>query len=279
MPIEFQFSSESTKVSQSFVSPTVYLDHWALRIFSDDLELQNRFVSILLHFKGTLLLSIYSFAEFARNDDIQHSIAAEKFLERLLPNIYFTDSALDKLDEQEQHETSNVRRFWPPADLPQLKLFAERAPNAPQGFTMQGFIRMARENYSVLEPVTKETLQEIRTGLELLRADPEYVKKARGSLPNSKRTRTKVIMAELMREFILDTKIRMSDNDLMDMLHAAISVNCCDYVLLDSAWTDRVSKITRRIKKSGDPMPIAKSYSRKNNGVLQFLDDLSAYKP
>ena len=133
------------RVRQSFISPTVYLDHWAMRLFSDDIILQDRLVTTLLARGGTLLLSSFSFVEFARDDDRRHSVAAEEFVERLLPNIYFTDFAFDKLDEQEQRESDNRHRFWPSADLPQLKLFAERARKAPLGFTMQGFITMARK--------------------------------------------------------------------------------------------------------------------------------------
>jgi hypothetical protein len=41
MPIEFIESPEGLKVSQSFDSPTVYLDHWAIRLFLDDRALQE----------------------------------------------------------------------------------------------------------------------------------------------------------------------------------------------------------------------------------------------
>jgi hypothetical protein len=44
MPIEFFDSPEGRKVRQSFDSPTVHLDHWAIRLFSDDRTLQDRFL-------------------------------------------------------------------------------------------------------------------------------------------------------------------------------------------------------------------------------------------
>ena len=278
MPIEFIAVEDSTKVRQSFVSPTVYLDHWAIRLFSDDVSLQDRLVNTLLQRRGTLLLSTFSFAEFARDDDRRHTLAAEGFFERLLPNIYLTDFAFDKLHAQELGESDNFRRFWPPADLPQLKLFAERAQDAPHGFTMRGFVAMARDNYAELGAVTKATVDLIRAGIEAQRKDPEYVKATRNIRPTAKRTRTFVIMAELMREFVLDPTLKMSDNDVMDMLHAAMPVNCSDFVLLDGAWEDRVSKMRQRIKSAGTAMPIARCYSRRNDGVSRFLDDLDAWQ-
>ena len=56
MPIDFFDASDGKHVRQSFVSPTVYLDHWAIRLFSEELGLQDRFVQLLRAKAGTLLL-------------------------------------------------------------------------------------------------------------------------------------------------------------------------------------------------------------------------------
>ena len=279
MPIEFFTTADGTRVRQSFDSPTVYLDHWALRLFSDDPVLQDRLVSAVLRKQGTLLLSTISFAEFAHPNDRLHCVAAESFIERLLPNIYFTDFAYEKLQVQEEAEPNNRRRFWPPADLPQLKLFAERAQDTPLGFTMRGFITMARDSHAYLAPVAHETVQMIKGGIEAARRDPEYVRKARHILPNDKRTRTYVVMAELMREFHLNPNLKISDNDVIDLLHAAMPVNCCDFVLLDGAWADRVAKLKQRIAAARSVLPLACCYSRRDDGVLRFLDELESFEP
>jgi hypothetical protein len=171
MPIEFFGTPPEVRVRQSFISPTVYLDHWAIRLFSDDLDLQDRFVNALRTKGGTLLLSNISFGEFAAPSDPRHAADAEDFIERLLPNIYLTDFALDKVLAQEHSEPNNIRRFWPSADLPQLKLFAERAQNAPLGFTMRGFISLAHVNRAAIAAVTTEVIQQVKSGIEAVRAD------------------------------------------------------------------------------------------------------------
>ncbi len=61
------------------------------------------------------------------------------------------------------------------------------------------------------------------------------------------------------------------------MLHAAMPINCCDYVLLDGAWAERVEKMRRRIAKVGSVMPLAKCFSRRNDGVQAFLGELEAF--
>ena len=278
MPIEFFETSDGlVHVSESFVSPTVYLDHWAIRLFSDNKTLQDRLVNALLSKQGTLLLSTFSFSEFTFIDDIQHCINAETFIERLLPNIYLTDFALNKLHEQELKEQNNLKRFWPSADLPQLKLFAERAQDTTLGFTMKGFIELAHDNRQYLSEVTKEVVSMVKAGLEITRRDPAYVAKARKFIPSDKSTRTHIIMAELLRTYNLDINASITENDVMDMTHAAMPINCCDYVLLDGPWCERAEKMRARIKKSKIEMPIAKCYSARKNGISTFLSDLESF--
>jgi hypothetical protein len=277
VPIEFFHVSSELRVRQSFASPTVYLDHWAIRLFSDDLALQDRLVNTLRSKGGTLLLSNVSFGEFSAASDPRHATDAETFIERLLPNIYLTDFALDKVLERENLEPNNVRRFWPSADLPQLKLFAERAQDAPLGFTMRGFVTLAHTNRVRIAAVTAEVVQQIKAGIEASRADASYVAKARRVEPDDARPRTLIILGELMRGFHLDSTAPISDNDVVDMLHAAMPINCCDYVLLDGAWAERVEKMRRRIVKVGSVMPLAKCFSSRNNGVRAFLGELEAF--
>jgi hypothetical protein len=277
MPIEFFAQSSEVRVRQSFVSPTVYLDHWAIRLFSDDLALQDQLVNALQSKGGTLLFSHISFSEFAAPSDPRHVVDAEAFIERLLPNLYLTDFALDKVLEREQREPNNLKRFWPSADLPQLKFFAERAQDAPLGFTMHGFIAMANTNRVRIAAVTAEVVRKIKVGLEAARADSSYVTKARAIQPDDTRPRTLVILGELMRGFHLDPAAPISDSDVIDMLHATMPINCCDYVLLDGAWAERVEKMKKRIAKVGSTMPLAKCFSSRNQGVQAFLKDIETF--
>lgn len=252
MPIEFFNTNDGlVHVKQSFDSPTIYLDHWAIRLFSDDYNLQDRFVKALMSKNGTLLLSAISFAEFSEASDPRHCTDAEKFLERLLPNIFLTDSALDKVLEREQ--------------------------SAPLGFTMQGFVMLAHTHRVQLSEATKSTVQMVRDGLENARSDSSYVAKAHNLLPNDKRPRTHVIFGELLRGFNLDSQAPITENDVIDMFHAVTSVNCCDYVLLDGPWMERVEKMKQRIAKTSISMPIAKCFTYRNNGVEAFLMDLEAF--
>src|SRR4030095_11635437 len=126
-------------------------------------------------------------------------------------------------------------------------LFAERAQSAPLGFTMHGFITLAYRNRVELSKLSDGLSQMFLDALESARSDPSYVVKARNTLPSDARPRTWVILGELMRGFNLDRTAPMSKNDTIDLMHAAMPVNCCDYVLLDGPWAERVEKMRQRI--------------------------------
>jgi hypothetical protein len=278
VPIDFFTASDGVHVRQSFVSPTVYLDHWAVRLFSDDLHLQDRFVSALMSKSGTLLLSNISFVEFAAASDPQHCYDTETFIERLLPNIYLTDFALDKVLEKESGERSNAKRFWPSADLPQLKLLAERAQSASSGLTLRGFVSLAHVNRTQLSQSIEELIRMVGDGLNSARSNASYVDKARNIRPSDERPRTLLILGELLRDFTLDPRrATISKNDVIDLLHAAMPLNCCDYILLDGPWAERVVRMKQRISKTSMKMPVAQCFSQRDNGVEAFLADLAVF--
>lgn len=278
MPIEFYQDGDEIRIRQSFISPTVYLDHWAIRMFSDDLVLQNRFVNIIKKKGGTLLLSNFSCSEFAVASDARHALDAEIFINRLLPNVFLTDFALDKVLQQEIAEPDNLKRFWPSADLPQLKFFAERAYKGSKEFTtLQGFFSLAHLHDTEINSAKSDYVAMIKKNILELKLNQSYIAKARSTQPNNKRPRTLIIMGELMRGFILDNAAPILENDIIDMTHAIMSVNCCDYVLLDGAWLSRIENMRHRISKTGSNMSIAKCFSRKKNGIESFLRDLEEF--
>jgi hypothetical protein len=277
MPIDFFVASDGVHVRQSFDSPTIYLDHWAIRMFSDNPNIQDRFVNALMSRRGTLLLSNMSFAEFAQATDARHCRDAENFLERLLPNIFLSNFYLDEVLKQEQLAPNNIKRFWPPADLPQLKFFAERAQDAPLGFIMHGLFDQVHIHRDKLCKTIASVARNIVNGLETVRKDSDYIRKAKKSVPSNRRPRTAIILGELIRGYTVDTASTITDNDAIDLIHAAMSVNCCDYVLLDGPWSERVEKMRQRIAKTGINMPIAKCFSKRDDGVDVFLADLETF--
>ena len=136
---------------------------------------------------------------------------------------------------------------------------------------------MAHTNRTAIAALTAEVVRKIKVAIEAVRTDTSYVANARAIQPDDARPRTLVILSELMRGFHLDPAAPISDNDVVDMLHAAMPINCCDYVLLDGAWAERVEKMKMRVAKVGSTMRLAKCFSSRNQGVQVFLSDLEAF--
>ena len=87
-----------------------------------------------------------------------------------------------------------------------------------------------------------------------------------------------MLLGELVRELVLDPKLVITENDMVDLQHAMISIRCCDFVLLDRKWEQRVNTLRRRIEKKQEPqIRIAQCFSKRGNGVEKFLQQLEAF--
>jgi len=277
MPIEYQLRPDGLHVSQSFDPPTVYLDHWALMTFAEDAALQNRFVSALNGKRGTLVLSMISFGEFAAPDDPRHCQEAEVFIDRVIPRLFLTDLNPQEVRAQELARPDNPLRFPLSSDNRQLRLFVRRCLEEGRPLSMRGFIAYAREWRPEIAALLGHWNEQYRRRFGAARQDDEYRRKAKEAVPDAGRPRTMVIFGELMRGFALDQNAPLSDHNIIDLFHAAMPVNCCDFVLLDGAWEARVETMRQRIADIDPGMVMARCYSRRNDGLGRFLTDLESF--
>jgi hypothetical protein len=84
------------RLSQSLVRPVVYLDHWAIRLFSQDMALQNRFITALHRSGGTWLFSTANLMEFTAMSDLEQAARGEALLLRVIPHLHVADTTIDK---------------------------------------------------------------------------------------------------------------------------------------------------------------------------------------
>lgn len=277
MPLEFFVRNGKTHAKQSFDAPTVYFDHRTICDFSDALTLQDRFVKTMQEKRGTFVLSHTNLGQIANANDSGSSDAAEKFLDRLLPNVYLTDFDLAKAEAFEKQLHYTGQRMWPSPDLPMLKLVAARSVNAGGDLALAGFIMRSYLYRDRLSKIFNEVNQDILDELNEQHADPIYLEMARQSVPDTSRTKTRVVMGELMRELMIDTKPSITVNDVVDWQHAVLPVSCCDFALLDDTWVQRGRSVKKRAAQQGLYMSLAKCFSKRDNGLIEFLDQLEAF--
>jgi len=78
-------------IEQWAARPIVYLDHWALRKFSDSSSLSSCLATCLHAKNGTLALSWVNLGEFSKVTPPEQARNAEKLIELNLPRLFFME--------------------------------------------------------------------------------------------------------------------------------------------------------------------------------------------
>lgn len=141
------------RVAQNLLRPVVYLDHWAVRFFSEDQPLQDRFLGALHHSGGTWLFSTGNLFEFTAMTDLAQAAAAERLLFRALPAVHIADPTFDKgylLPEGAPQHPDAPDEHW------LLKDLAERAYIAGGHWNTHRFVQDAINHREELLPFFDE---------------------------------------------------------------------------------------------------------------------------
>ncbi len=278
MPLRYAIVGDGRiEVQQTFESPTVYLDHWAIRRLSDETQLQQRFVHALHDAGGTLVLTYLSLAEFVVVEDERHAERAGAFLDEVLPNIYFSKFDLDEAINQEVNpKARHCKLAPPPPDIDLLRMAALANPGIPQPFSVKMLFTEVATNRNCLEPKFNAMNRRVAARLSELRNDPNFVEEAGKSKPDESIPRTLLVMREILRNLFLDPNTPITENDAADIQHAILSTAYCDYVLLDGRWEHMIQQMKQRILKLKQSITVARCFSERRNGLENFLLALEA---
>lgn len=262
-------------------SPTVYLDHWALRELSTTGNLAQRFVAALKKRNGTLALSCANLIEFCYVTDDQQVRQAEELFEASLPHVFFLE--MDPFLVQSR-EDALLRGAAPTPPHEDRELFIT-------------LLRLKPESVSVL--TARTLLDGVRNGIgrqanELADAFVQQVAKLRSefeadsgfqatlSRPPAIQTiqrGTRLVLKELLRGLILDRSTQLSRNHAMDFLHAVVPVAYCDYVMLDKYWEDQVRRMRQRLTPTSIDIPLARVLSKRTGGLEELVRSLEGAAP
>src|SRR5882762_2611211 len=120
----------SLTATQRDFSPTVYLDHWAVRELSEDEILANRFATALESRGGTLALSWANLVEFGKVVNEKQTRMAESFIESNLPRVFFIEAEPFIVIGREDELLAGGPPAPPHADQEFLKLFVGLKPDS-----------------------------------------------------------------------------------------------------------------------------------------------------
>jgi hypothetical protein len=272
-------SQGDLKVGHADVSPTVYLDHWALRTLSADETLGNRLVAALKSRNGTLTISWLNVGEFAKVTSTDQARNAERLVESCLPNVFFMEVEPFKVIGREDKLLAGGTPDTPHADLDLLKAFILLRPDSFQLLTARKLFQVVQGGKLIqgLDGLADTILDRVSALRDELLADPDFrklVQRLPASTPIQRGTR--FVLRELVRSLLIDQRLKLTRNHAIDLLHAIVAVAYCDLVLLDKHWEVQVERMRTRLQAAGVAVPIAQVFSGKAGQIDRFLVTLES---
>lgn len=262
------------QVKQQLKEPVVYLDHWAVRLFSENKPLQNRFLSALHQSGGTWLFATANLFEFTAMTDLTQAHATERLLFRALPALHVADTTLDRgylLVEGAPEHPDAPEEHW------LLKDLGERAKIAGGMLSTHRFVQDSITHRDQLSPLFDNLKKDVSNSVMALTKDKERHSNAKKFAPQAGMTLRAALSQELIREPHVNEAYVFDENDAMDFIHAVPAAVVCDLILLDARWSHRVNSAARRIRKGGVTGKIAQCFSKAK--VSDFLLALESTKP
>jgi hypothetical protein len=267
------------KVGHVDVSPTVYLDHWALRTLSEDERLAGRLVATLKSRRGTLAISWLNVGEFAKVTSAEQARKAETLVEASLPQVFFLEVEPFKVIEREDRLLAGGPPEAPHADLELLEAFVLLKPEGVQLLTAHELFRIVQGSSLVqgLDGLADTVVDRVYALRNEVENDPE-LRKLVQRLPAGVQIQrgTRFVLRELVRSLLIDQQLKVTRNHAVDLLHAVVPVAYCDFVLLDKHWEAQVERVAARLKAAGLSVPLARVFSGKAGQLDRFFAELEA---
>lgn len=261
------------RVQQTMVRPLVYLDHWAVRQFSDSEALADRFIAALHAAKGTWVLSQANLSEFIAMQDVPSARRTEALIAKAYPNFYVIDM-VDDTDYFRVRDPSKPRDSDAPDPHWMLVDLGERSLITEGRFNTHRFISDAIAHAAGLLPGFEQMKREIANHVANVRAQMAEHYDLSKFVPKQGMKLPQIFKEELLVEPTARPGQQFRENDAIDFVHAFPSCLMCDMVLLDSAWCHKVAVATRRIRKAGIKGHLAECFSPRQ--VPDFLSKLEA---
>lgn len=266
-------------VVQELMSPCVYLDHWAFREIADSDTLTKRFSKALLSRAGTLVLSWLNVVEFCKVTIESQRHNASSFLDGIGANAFWINPDFFAVSKYESGRGGIGG--CPLADMENAALHIE----VLQSKSRSGSIASPGGRFDVvfnsanIERQFDELGSSISSQFDWMRDDPKINKSLRKPLQPLKLEQpnlhaTGLIARELIVPLVKQRNLKISHNDAIDLTHTVVPVSYCDYVLLDNAWATRVNQMRTRFIKANVHIPMAKVFSKKNDGLESLFREL-----
>jgi hypothetical protein len=269
------------QVTMQSTSPTVYLDHWALRWFSEDQELAGRLTAGVTSRGGTLAISWVNLAEFTKVTVEEQARKAENLIEAILPQVFFLEVNPFVVIERENKLLGGgpLIPIPPHADVDFLKVIVGLNPDSVNPLSARDLFNVVRDEGSMqrfnnLADTVVERIEALRSQLETDLEFRSAIAQSPSGTPIQRGTR--FILRELVHTLLVDSRTKMTRNHAIDLFHAVVPAAYCDLVLLDKHWETQVDRVHSRLISADIAIPVARVFSGKSEGVNRFLNELES---
>ncbi len=266
-------SGEHFEALQRLEPPSVYLDHWALRIASRDRDVGRRLTEAIEARAGTLVLSWANIGEFC-NVDRATAEEAESFIEANLPRLFFSRFNPFDVIEGELSVYAGGPQIPPHADMQLLAMVMDLQPTGIASVTCRGMLTdVSGERSKSMQQMMEAFVEKTSAMRERYLNDREFkafVDRSPRKTPEFRGTA--IVLREFVAELMRNRQLRLEPNDAMDFAHAVVPVSYCDYVLLDGRWRDQVDRLRTRLRRLNIDFPLAQALSGED--ALRRLSDI-----
>jgi hypothetical protein len=269
-------------VLQKLTHPAVYLDTWALRLFAEgDRDLGVRFRKALIHARGTLVLSSLSIGEFAMFDDRRHADAVGVYVDTFYPDLFFAHFDPFRVITDEISVMVGQTKETPAGDVDMLIQFAQSAAQAGYPSLSSWFVSMHSARVDLrtyLDGMGGGFIEGFGQLRARFRDEPGFDKNALRNIKVSTRPRaTQALLRSLVYRLQRDSSLQLDVNDALDVGHGLVAAAYGDFVLLDHRWYLRFTDASKFMRRYGITTRVAEFYSRRDGGVLRFLERLEGW--
>jgi len=260
-------------------SPTLYLDHWALRQFSENEELAGRLTAGIKLRRGTLAISWLNLAEFTKVTIEEQARKAESLIEATFPQVFLLEVNPFLVIERENRLLGGAPPIPPHADMEFLKDVIGLNPISINLLSAHNLFNVVRDEGSVqrfnnLADTIVGRIEALRDQLETDLEFQSVVSRSPRSTPIQRGTR--FILRELVRSFLVNPKTKMTRNHAIDLLHTVVPAAYCNLVLLDKHWKTQVDHTRSRLVSAGIAVPVTKVFSGQRDNINRFLNELES---
>jgi hypothetical protein len=279
--IELTCPEGTPTAKQQQLAPAVYLDHWALMDISNNEAYADRFVSAIATHGGTLALSWLNLVEFSGVSDPSNAGAAERLLERLMPNLFFLEPNVFVVIEREDQILHQNARLAPHADSALLEAFVGHDDSSLNPLSVRNFFTIINSADVVgdRDRLASSIAKQFEEMQERYSTDSEYRKKiAKPTRGKSIQHGTRHLLRESLGGAIRNVGRCITENDAVDYLHTIVAASYCDFLVIDGHWEAQLNQGVTRLRRGGVEFPVAQLFSGRRKGLVKFLDAIDAWR-